>query len=56
MTHTAAAILQTPWDCRWSRLDYRLSGVDEEQQPEALWVCVRPTPAGNRRWPLGMIP
>ncbi len=50
MAHTTtASVLQTPWDCRWSRLGYRLTGVFEERQPESLWVCVRPDSSGNRR-------
>ncbi len=48
MTQTTCAVLQTPWDCHWSRLGYRLAGVYEEQQPESQWVCHRPTPAGRR--------
>jgi hypothetical protein len=46
MPRTAVASLQTIWDCRWSLPGYRLSGVDEHQQPEKLWVCVR---TGRRR-------
>ena len=37
--HTAA-------NCQSTRLGYRLSFVDESQQPENLWVCVRD---GGRR-------
>jgi len=37
---------QTVWDCRYSRLGYRLANVDEHLQPESLWVCVR---TGTRR-------
>lgn len=33
------------WNCAWSRPGYRLFGVDDQLQPEALWVCVR----GERR-------
>ena len=41
MPMIAAAALQTIWDCRWSRPGYRLNGVEENFQPEKLWVCVR---------------
>jgi hypothetical protein len=46
MTHTATMTLQTIWDCRWSRPGYRLTNVEESDQPEAVWMCVR---AGTRR-------
>jgi hypothetical protein len=46
MTHIATATLQTVWDCRWSRPGYRLSCVDEREQPESVFVCVR---RGTRR-------
>lgn len=41
MAKTAVATQQTIWDCRFSRPGFRLSGVDEELQPESIWVCVR---------------
>lgn len=41
MDRTAVATMQTPWDCRWARLGYRLPGLPEAQQLEGLWVCVR---------------
>lgn len=41
MAKTAVATEQTIWDCRFSRPGFRLSGIEEEQQPESLWVCVR---------------
>jgi hypothetical protein len=40
-TTTAVATLQTAWDCRWSRPGYRLTGAQEADQPEPLWVCIR---------------
>jgi hypothetical protein len=46
MPKTAIATLQTIWDCRWSRTGYRVAGVPEQFQPEAVWVCVR---TGDRR-------
>lgn len=45
---TSMATLQTIWDCRWSRLGRPLHGVEERQQPETLWVCVR-RPGQRRR-------
>ncbi len=48
MTVKACAVLQTPWDCRWSRLGYRLAGVADEMQAESLWVCVRLSPTDRR--------
>jgi hypothetical protein len=38
--------MQTVWDCRWSRRGYRVFGVPDAFQPEALWVCLR---TGDRR-------
>jgi ribosomal protein L40E len=46
MPVTTTAVLQTIWDCRWSRPGYRLFGVEDQLQPEKLWVCAR---AGERR-------
>jgi hypothetical protein len=46
MATTAVATLQTPWDCRWSRPGYRLTGVNDWDQPEPAWVCVR---TGHRK-------
>ena len=46
MTRTATVVLQTPWDCAFSRPGYRITGVVEWNQPEPLWVCVR---EGERR-------
>ena len=48
MAHTAVAALQAPWDCKWTRLAYRQSGIPEYQPPDPrLWVCVR-EPAAPR--------
>ena len=49
MTQADPAFRRTPWNCQWSRLGYRLTGVGEDDQPEARWVCTRPTPARRRR-------
>ena len=46
MYRTSVATLQTIWDCRWSRPGYRLFGVEDQLQPEKLWVCLR---TGGRR-------
>lgn len=34
--------LHSAWNCRWSHLGYRLARVPEHEQPDSLWVCVRP--------------
>lgn len=44
---TGLNVAQTPANCRWSRLGYRLSFVGESDQPETPWVCVREP--GTRR-------
>src|SRR5262245_18600735 len=49
MARTQVAVVQTPWDCRWSQPGHRLTGVDEDHQPEGRWVCTRSTRAGVRR-------
>ena len=41
MATTAIATLQTTWDCKWSRPGDRLFGIEDQLQPEQLWVCVR---------------
>jgi len=41
MAKIATATVQTPWECKWSRPGFRLAGIDEAQQPESVWVCVR---------------
>jgi hypothetical protein len=41
MARTAIAVLQPVWDCHWSRPGHRLTGVDDDVQPESRWVCVR---------------
>jgi hypothetical protein len=46
MSHVAVATFQPIWDCRWSRPGYRLINVEDNLQPEKLWVCVR---TGDRR-------
>jgi hypothetical protein len=46
MSATRIAVVQTPWDCKFTRYGYRLSGVRETDQPESIWMCVRD---GERR-------
>jgi hypothetical protein len=46
MARTAVTSMQPIWECRWSQPGYRLHGVEDPQQPEALWVCTR---EGGRR-------
>jgi hypothetical protein len=41
MATTAVATLQTIWGCKWSRPGYRISGIQEQFQPEPVWICVR---------------
>ncbi len=41
MAKVTVAVLQTAWDCKWSRPGHRFAGVPDERQPETLWVCVR---------------
>ena len=34
--------LQTPWECRWTRLGQPLRRSDRRQQEETLvWICTR---------------
>jgi hypothetical protein len=42
-------VMQTIWDCRWSRPGYLPDGVQRGNEPAALWVCVRPTGTVVRR-------
>lgn len=49
MARTATMVLQTIWDCRWSRPGYLPNGVADEDHPASRWVCVRPTPHVVRR-------
>ena len=46
MATTRIATLQTIWDCRWSRLRYRVSSLEDRVPPETLWMCDR---RGERR-------
>ena len=39
--------LQTPWDCRWTRLAPPVAARGASTPLDALWVCVR---AGTRRY------
>ena len=50
MAKIAIATEQTAWDCKWSRPGFRLAGIDEAQQPESVWVCIRTgeTPQARR--------
>ena len=41
MAKIAVDTLPTIWSCRWSRPGYRISGIQEQFQPEPTWVCIR---------------
>jgi hypothetical protein len=48
MAHTAIAVLQTPWDCKWTRFTYRRPRSSAHQLTEPYsWRCVRER--GERR-------
>lgn len=49
MPRTATMVMQTIWDCRWSRPGYLPRGVADAEHPPGLWVCVRPTETTVRR-------
>jgi hypothetical protein len=34
--------VQTAWNCRWVRLDYRFIGAAAPGEPVSPWRCVRP--------------
>lgn len=42
MQEAATKEVQSPWNCRWARLAQQLVVIPEQEQPEGLWVCVRP--------------
>jgi len=49
MARTATAVIQAPWDCKWTRLAYRQTGIPEYTPPNPnLWVCVRQPEAPRR--------
>jgi hypothetical protein len=39
MVYDQLAPLQTPWDCRWTRLECRVAR--KRREPSSLWLCVR---------------
>ena len=49
MARVAAMVMQTIWDCRWSRPGYLGDGGTPSGDPLSLWVCVRPTAKTVRR-------
>jgi hypothetical protein len=49
MARTTTMVMQTIWDCRWSRPGYLPRGVEDSEHPASLWVCVRPTGTTVRR-------
>ena len=42
----ATATFHDAWNCRWSRLGHRITGLRDAVQPEGVWVCTR---EGERR-------
>ena len=44
-----ATVMQTIWDCSWSRAPYLPGGIVSSEHPASLWVCVRPTAKTVRR-------
>jgi hypothetical protein len=48
MPHTAIAVLQTPWDCKWTRFTYRRSRTPDDPVDPYLWLCVREPDAPRR--------
>jgi hypothetical protein len=46
MSTIAIAVLQTPWDCRWSRFG-RMRSRGPNRPAEGLWVCVHGNGAGR---------
>ena len=42
MLEGAIKDVQHPWNCRWVRLASQFVGIPELEQPDGLWVCVRP--------------
>ena len=45
----ATTVKQAAWECKWARAGRRLAPDPDHGHPENLWICVRPTPFGNRR-------
>ena len=46
MSTIAIAVLQTPWDCKWSRFG-RMRRAGADRPAEGLWVCVHGNAAGR---------
>ena len=44
MANTATNTLQSTWDCRWSRPEYRMIGGDNDLQPDEVEICAFPRP------------
>ena len=50
MTNKVTAMpRQAAWECKWARGDDRLRPHPERDASGNLWICVRPTPLGDRR-------
>lgn len=44
--HAYAVDLQTPWECRWTKLGQSVRRCNRRQEQNVIWVCTR---AGHRR-------
>jgi hypothetical protein len=49
MARVATMVMQTIWDCRWSRPGYIPNRIATSEHPSSRWVCVRPTATTVRR-------
>lgn len=44
MANTATNTLQSTWDCRWSRPEYRMIGGENDLQPDEVMIRAFPRP------------
>ena len=42
MSETAKKEAQAPWNCMWVRLGNPAVAIPQPDQPDDLWLCVRP--------------
>jgi hypothetical protein len=49
MAQTAIAVIQTPWDCRWTRIAWKRTTACVDEPPDCYaWLCIR-EPGAPRR-------